>query len=73
MQSANSKIRIALIGAGGQGNGDLRDALLNKDVELAAAADIYDGRLTRIKEVHGAHVFTTRDYREGAARKDVDA
>ena len=73
MQSANSKIRIALIGAGGQGNGDLRDALLNKDVELAAAADIYDGRLTRIKEVHGAHVFTTRDYREVLARKDVDA
>ena len=73
MQSANGKIRIALIGAGGMGNGDVHDALANKDVELAAAADIYDGRLTRIKEVHGAQVFTTRDYREVLARKDVDA
>jgi len=73
MQSANSKIRIALIGAGGQGNGDLRDALLNKDVELAAAADIYDGRLTRIKEVHGAHVFTTRDYARCRRERTLDA
>jgi predicted dehydrogenase len=70
---ANSKIRIALIGAGGQGQGDLRDALKNPGVEVAAAADIYDGRLTRVRELWGDGVFTTRNYREILQRKDVDA
>jgi predicted dehydrogenase len=70
---ANSKIRIAIIGAGGMGQGDVRDALLNDGVELAAAADIFDSRLTRIREQHGDGVFTTRDYKEILQRKDIDA
>lgn len=70
---ANSKIRIAIIGAGGMGQGDVRDALLNEGVELAAAADIFDSRLTRIREQYGDGVFTTRDYKEVLQRKDIDA
>jgi predicted dehydrogenase len=71
--SPNGRVRIALIGAGGQGSGDVHNALNAGGVELAAVADIYDGRLTRAREVWGDRVFTTRDYREVLARKDVDA
>lgn len=71
--SPNDKIRIALIGAGGMGSGDTRSALSIPGVELAAVSDVYDGRLTRAKENWGDHIFTTRDYREVLARKDIDA
>ena len=71
--SPNDRVRIALIGAGGQGSGDTRTSLLVGGVELVAVADIYDGRLQRAREVWGDQLFTTRDYREVLARKDVDA
>src|SRR6266571_2259324 len=71
--SPGDKIRIALIGAGGQGMSDTREALKVSGVELVAVADLYDGRLTRSKELWGNQLFTTRDYREVLARPDVDA
>jgi predicted dehydrogenase len=71
--SANDKIRIATIGIGGQGTGDTHSSLAAPGVELVAVSDVYEGRLTRAKEVFGKHLFTTRDYREVLARKDIDA
>ena len=71
--SPNDRVRIALIGAGGQGSGDARNSLNVGGVELVAVSDIYDGRLKRAREVWGDQLFTTRDYREVLARKDVDA
>ena len=71
--AANDRIQVALIGAGGQGMGDAR-ASVAAGAKLIAVADVYDGRLTRSKEIWGSDLLlTTRDYREVLARPDVDA
>ena len=70
--AANDRIRVALIGNGIRGIEDARQSLA-AGAEIAAVSDIYEGRLTRAKEVWGNQIFTTRDYREVLARPDIDA
>ncbi|MGI8744134.1 MAG: Gfo/Idh/MocA family protein [Bryobacteraceae bacterium] len=69
----NTNIQIATIGAGGMGSGDTKYARSIPGVKLVAVCDIYDGRLTRARDLWGPDLFTTRDYREILARPDVDA
>ncbi len=71
--AANDNIQIALIGAGGMGQGDARMATSLPGVKLVAACDLYKGRIERCRELWGADIFTSRDHREVLARKDVDA
>ena len=73
MYSANDTIQIALIGAGGMGQGDAHLATSLPGVKLVAACDCYDGRLQHMKEVYGPETFITRDYREIVRRRDIDA
>ncbi len=73
MSSSNDNIQIALIGAGGMGQGDAKMATSIPGVKLVAACDCYDGRLEHMKEVYGKDTFTTRSYLEILARPDVDA
>src|SRR6195952_1040596 len=72
-RSPNDQIQIALIGAGIRGQQDAACALQVPNTRMVAVADCYEGRLTHAKELWGSSVFTTRDYREILARKDVDA
>jgi predicted dehydrogenase len=71
--SANDHIQIALIGAGIEGQIDANTAVRLPGVKIVAVADCYDGRLTHSKEMWGDDIFTTRDYNEILARKDIDA
>ncbi len=71
--TANDHINLALIGSGIQGIYDTQTALRVSGVKLVAVCDLYTGRLDRAKELWGDAIFTTRDYRELIARKDIDA
>jgi len=71
--SANDRINVALIGAGLMGQGDLNTALQHDGIEMVAACDLYDSRLTRCRELYGTHIFTSTDYRDVLERPDVDA
>ena len=71
--AANDHIQIGLIGAGIQGMHDTKAAVQVPGVKLVAVADCYSGRLERSKELWGDEIFTTRDYNEILARKDIDA
>lgn len=71
--SSNDKIRLAVIGFGIQGHGDLATALKVPGVELAGVCDLYTGRLQNAKEMYGDQIFTTKNYHEVLDRNDVDA
>jgi predicted dehydrogenase len=55
------------------GQGDTETAVSVPGTKLVAVCDIYQGRLDHCKELWGSELFTTRDYREILARKDIDA
>jgi predicted dehydrogenase len=71
--AANDRIQVASIGFGIMGHGDAQTASTVPGVKLVAVSDVYDGRMQRFKEEYGKDCFTSRDYREVLARKDVDA
>jgi len=71
--SANDTVQVALVGSGWRGMDDLKVALKVEGVKVVAACDLYDGRLTRSRELFGSDIFITRDYKEVIDRDDVDA
>lgn len=75
---ANDRIRIALIGCGGMGRGNLTQFLHLKGLECVALADVDDtnaAKALKLIEQQGAKApdLVTRDFRRILDRKDVDA
>ncbi len=76
-QGANERIRVALVGAGGMGRGDLKTFLLNKDVECPIICDVDDGMIAKTVEMlHHAGAKppeVVKDWRRVMDRQDVHA
>jgi len=75
---ANDRIRIALIGSGGQGRANLSKFIRIKDVECIAVCDVDDAQAARgvsmVEQGTGQKPgLTTRDFRVVLDRKEVDA
>ncbi len=75
---ANDRIRIGLIGCGGQGRADLDKAVRIKDVECIALCDVDDGQAARaanMVEVATTRkpASSTRDFRKLLDMKELDA
>jgi len=62
--SSSDTIRIAGIGMGLMGFGDMQAALKVPGVEIAGVCDLYDGHFDRARELWGKDLYCTRDYRE---------
>jgi anaerobic selenocysteine-containing dehydrogenase len=58
---ANRRIRVALIGCGGMGGGDLRDFLRVGNTECVALCDVDDAQMAKMKETVG------RDFKQTPA------
>ncbi len=75
---ANDRIRVALIGCGGMGSGDLRDFLRIKNTQCVALCDIDQAQSARaLKNIaepaSGPVDLVTQDFRRVLDRKDIDA
>src|SRR6266545_3260305 len=74
---ANSKVRVALIGCGGQGTGDLRNAL-RLGAKCVALCDVDDEQVTKAaeridKDFSQKPDRAGRDFRRVFDRQDIDA
>ncbi len=78
IQSANSQIRIGLIGCGGQGNSDANHFARLPNVKIVALADVFEGSIkgtlasTSLK-LDAAKTAVHRDFRRLLDDKNIDA
>jgi len=66
-------VRIALIGRGGMGAGNVNTALRVPGVKIVAVCDLFEQRLQAARNSWGSDIATTRDYKEILSRSDIDA
>lgn len=70
------KVRMAIIGLGNRGYGNMKAVMSFDDVQITAVCDVYTDRAERAaakaEEKYGVRPFSTTDYREVLTRSDVD-
>lgn len=70
----NSKVRLACIGLGGQGTGNMRALMGDERVQVVAVCDVDGQHREAAAKIAGLKEGDTyRDFREVLARSDVDA
>ena len=69
----NDQVGLGFIGMGIQGNNVLHAFQAIPGVRVLGVADLYDGHLARARELTDPSLFTTKDYHQILARKEVDA
>lgn len=70
----NSKVRLACIGLGGQGTGNMRALRGDERVQVVAVCDVDGQHRAAAAKIAGLKESDTyRDFREVLARSDVDA
>ena len=71
------EVRIAVIGVGGRGHGQMCTLLGMPDVKVAVVCDVYADRVKRAcdtcAEIQGFRPDGTLDYREAVRRADIEA
>ncbi len=74
---ANEKIRVALVGSGGMGRGDMRTFLKFKHVDCPVVCDVDDAMIAKgmadVEKARGKRPESVKDFRRVMDRKDIDA
>jgi len=70
---ANDTVAIGCIGTGGRAQMLMRNMEALKGGRITAVCDVWDDNLGKAKQIAGAQVFSSKDYRAILDRKDIDA
>ncbi|MBI4660575.1 MAG: Gfo/Idh/MocA family oxidoreductase [Verrucomicrobia bacterium] len=74
---ANDRVRVALVGSGGMGRGDLATFFLNPEVDCPVVCDVDDAMLAQgvqlVEKQRGKKPDVLKDFRRVLDRSDVDA
>jgi predicted dehydrogenase len=78
VQGANDRVRVGLIGCGGQGNWDANDFAKQPNVEIVALADVYEGSInetlaSKALKLDAARTAKYKDFRRLLDDKTIDA
>src|SRR5688572_11888536 len=68
----SDRVRFGIIGVGMQGSGLLSQSIQLRDVECAAACDLYDGRHTLAREIVRPDLPVTRRYQQLLEDRTID-